>query len=382
MDKPEPCGLRVRLRQEHPIPLDAELHCAPGELLALLGPSGSGKTTILRTIAGLLQPRGGEIACNGQTWLDTREGLYVSPQRRRVGLVFQDYALFPHLTALRNVTAALGHLPRGARAKRASELLELVHLSGLEERRPAHLSGGQRQRVALARALAREPAVLLLDEPFSAVDQVTRRKLQRELVLLRSRINIPALLVTHALDEAAAVADRMVALHRGRTLQDGPPAEMMTRPNSAVVARLMDLGNIFEGTVTEHRPAQGITLVRWLDYVLEARYAGAFAPNTMVSWVVPPSHVVLHRRERPSRGERENPVSGTVGELAVLGENTTVTMLVNNSEHSRLSFSVPTHVARRNGLAVAVPLAVSLLTEGIHLMPWERRDRWRRAMED
>lgn len=123
--------------------------------------------------------------------------------------MFQDYALFPHLSALHNITTALGHLPRGQRTGRARELLKLVHLVGLEECRPTHLSGGQCQRVALARALARDPAVLLLDEPFSAVDQVTRRKLQRELVLLRRAIQVPVVLVTHDLDEAAMLADRL-----------------------------------------------------------------------------------------------------------------------------------------------------------------------------
>jgi molybdate transport system ATP-binding protein len=372
MPEPRRDGLSVRLRQDHPIPLDAELRCAPGELLALVGPSGSGKSTILRAVAGLLQPTHGEIACNHETWLDTGRSLYVGPQRRRVGLVFQDYALFPHLSALHNVTAALGHVRRGDRAKRGRELLDLVHLAGLEDRRPAQLSGGQRQRLALARALAREPAVLLLDEPFSAVDQVTRRKLQRELVLLRQRIRIPTLLVTHDLDEAVALADRMSALHHGRTLQEGAPADLMMRPQRALVARLMDLGNIFEGVVVEHRPGSNVTLVKWLDYVLEARHAETFAPGTKISWVIPPSFIVLHRRDRPSRGERENPVHGTVGALAVLGESSAVTMFVNGSEQSTLRFSVPTHVAGRNGLAPGVRLSVSLLTEGIHLMPWER----------
>ncbi|MEX0697532.1 MAG: ABC transporter ATP-binding protein [Dongiaceae bacterium] len=372
---PEPAGdgLRVRLRQERPIPLDVELRCAPGELLALVGPSGSGKSTVLRAVAGLYRPRHGDIACNGQSWLDTGRGLNRSPQRRRVGLVFQDYALFPHLSALHNVTAALGHLPPRGRGARGRELLALVNLAGLEDRRPAELSGGQRQRVALARALARDPAVLLLDEPFAAVDQVTRRKLRQELVVLRRRVDMPIVLVTHDLNEAAVLADRLCVLHRGRTLQDGPPAEVMTRPRDALVARVMDLGNIFDAVVFEQRPAAGLTVLRWLDYVLEARQAPAFAPGAELTWVIPPSHVVLHRRDRPSRGEHENPVHGTIGELAELGENTNVTLAVNGRADCSLFFTVATHAATRNGLAIGVAATVSLLSAGIHLMPREER---------
>ena len=219
-------ALAVELAQGAPIPLAARFECGEGELLALVGPSGSGKTTILRAIAGLDPAGGGQRARNGATWFDART--FVPPQARRVGLVFQHYALFPHLTADRQRRGrAARHAPaRDARAI-ARELLEFVRLGGLEDRLPRQLSGGQQQRVALARALARDPQVLLLDEPFSAVDQVTRRRLQRELAQMRQRLKIPIVLVTHDLEEAAALADRMVVLHHGRTLQSGPPFEVL-----------------------------------------------------------------------------------------------------------------------------------------------------------
>jgi molybdate transport system ATP-binding protein len=363
--------LSVALRQDGPIRLDAALDCAPGELVAVVGPSGSGKTTLLRSIAGLHHAAFARITVGREVWTDTERGIRLSPQRRRVGFVFQDYALFPHLSALDNVAIALGHLSRAERVRRARALLELVRLSGLDDRHPAQLSGGQRQRVALARALARDPVVLLLDEPFSAVDQVTRRKLQRELVLLRRLVRIPTVLVTHDLAEAVALADRLVVLHRGRSLQAGAPRDVVRHPDSALVARLMDQNNLFDGIVRAHRPERGLTELLWRNRVLEATLAPGFAPGSPVTWLVPPSHIVLHRRGRPSLGERENPVPGTVSELVLLGETALVTMAVDGDATCILNFSIPAHAAERNGLEPGADIRVSLLADGIHLMPYD-----------
>ena len=159
-------GLTVYLEQTAPIPLSVRFDCAPGELLALIGPSGSGKTTVLRAIAGLMRVTRGRIACGDAAWFDAETAIALSPQARRVGFVFQDYALFPHLDALDNVAIAVGSMPREAARAKARAWLARVNLAGLEQRRPHELSGGQKQRVAIARALAREPRVLLLDEPF------------------------------------------------------------------------------------------------------------------------------------------------------------------------------------------------------------------------
>jgi molybdate transport system ATP-binding protein len=364
-------GLRVQLRQAGPIPLDAELHCAPGELLALVGPSGSGKSTILRSVAGLYRPHHGRVTCNGACWFDTDAGIDQTPQARSVGLVFQHYALFPHLRAIDNVAAALGHLARVQQAERARELLALVHLDGLEQRFPAELSGGQQQRVAVARALARDPMVLLLDEPFSAVDQVTRRKLQRELAQLRRRLKMPIVLVTHDIDEARSLADRMCILHHGRTLRTDTPGELLARPGDPMVARLVGLTNLFDGTVVEHLAQTGITRMAWGGLTLEAQHAPAYAPGAAVTWVIPPESVILHRRDRPSRGEHENPVHGVIEECTQLGEMTTATIIVAEKHTAPLSMSVPTHVARRNRLAPGENVTVSLLAEAIHIMPPE-----------
>ncbi|TFH86074.1 ABC transporter ATP-binding protein [Billgrantia azerbaijanica] len=364
---PETGGrLAVAVHQAGPIPLAADFDCAAGELLALVGPSGSGKTTLLRAIAGLYRPAAGVIACNGETWLDAGRGIVRRPQQRRVGIVFQDYALFPHLTARDNVRLALGHLEPAQRHAVAEQWLARVRLEGLAGRYPAELSGGQRQRVALARALAREPRVLLLDEPFSAVDQVTRRRLQRELALLREEIRIPIVLVTHDLDEAVALADRLCVLHGGRTLQAGPPGELLRHPASPEVARLLDRHNVFEGEVVT---LEGRRYLRWGPYRLEvAEGLEALAEGSRLAWYLPDSDVVLHRRDRPSRGERENPVTGRVTEMVVLGGMTSITL---GFDHGRetLRFDIATHAARRNGLARGEHATVSLLAGGIHLMP-------------
>ncbi|MBL0289597.1 MAG: ABC transporter ATP-binding protein [Betaproteobacteria bacterium] len=368
MDRPTE-GLRARLRQQRPIPLAAELACAGGELLALVGPSGSGKSTILRTLAGIYRPHEGTIAVGGETWLDSARGIEVAPRERSVGFVFQHYALFPHLTAQENVMQAMGHVPGGERRERALRLLERTNLAGLEDRRPARLSGGQQQRVAVARALARDPKVLLLDEPFSAVDQITREKLHEELATLRRELNIPIVLVTHALDEAVALADRMSILHRGTTLQAGEPAQLIARPASPLVARLIGLKNIFDAEVVGHDAVRRLTVIRWAGQPLEAAHAPQFAVGSRVGWSIPPARILLHRRDRPSRGDHENPVSGTVVRCLRLGDMTSIALSVVAGERSDIFFNVPTHVAQRNGIAPGAAASVSLLAEGIHLMP-------------
>ena len=176
--------LYCRIKQTEHITIDAEFTCKAGEVLAVVGPSGGGKSTLLRMIAGLNKPQAGEIRYGNTSWYSDEKSIQLSPQQRHLGYVPQHFGLFPNLTALENVIAALDHIPKSERATRAKDWLERVNLHGLPDRLPAHLSGGQRQRVALARALAREPSVLLLDEPFSAVDRETRERLYLELARL------------------------------------------------------------------------------------------------------------------------------------------------------------------------------------------------------
>ena len=363
-------GLRVRLQQQAPIPLACQFDCAPGELVALVGPSGSGKTTVLRCIAGLVHAQKGHIRCGEASWFDAAARHVRPPQQRRVGFVFQHYALLPHLSALENVALGLGELPPVARLERAAEWLARVHLAGLEQRKPAALSGGQQQRVALARALARATAsnnsgVLLLDEPFAAVDQVTRGKLRTELARLRHELDIPMVLVTHDLDEARQLADRMVVLHRGSSLQEGTPEQLLTQPRNPAVARLMGLTNLFSGVVAGNAATPQL---HWNGRRLSIVDFCGFAPGDAVSWVIPPEGVLLHRPDRPSQGDAENPVTGTLRETLRLGSFTQVTLEI-FGEPQPLTFAVSTRAIERNGLAPGSIASATLLAQRIHLMP-------------
>ena len=217
---------------------------------AILGPSGAGKTLTLRAIAGLLRPHAGRIALGERTLFDADQGVDTPARRRRIGYVFQEYALFPHLSVRDNLAFGLAGTPRAQSQARVAEMVALLGLGGLEERKPAELSGGQRQRVAVGRALAPSPDLLLLDEPFSALDVPARLALAEEFQALQERVGVPALLVTHDVAEAYALAQRLVVLDGGRVLQAGRREEVFEAPASAGVARLVGFRNIFDGVVT------------------------------------------------------------------------------------------------------------------------------------
>jgi molybdate transport system ATP-binding protein len=250
--------LSVRIQQRSPIPLDLDFTCDPGAVLAIFGPSGSGKSTILRSIAGLYRPEHASVRAGGETWSDTAANTFAPPHRRTVGIVFQEYALFPHLTALGNVMTALGHRPSAERRSRAEELLRLVHLSAHQARRPHQLSGGERQRVAFARALAREPAVLLLDEPFAAVDRTVRRRLQDEIDELRRTLDIPLVLVTHDFDDVVRLATRLLILERGKAIACGALSDLTSRPNMPWLREAVGLGSVFDARVVRRDPERGL----------------------------------------------------------------------------------------------------------------------------
>jgi molybdate transport system ATP-binding protein len=225
---------RDRLRH---IDLDVEVRVGAGTCTAIVGPSGAGKSTVLRIIAGLRRPDPGRVSVNGTTWLDTRRGIDLAPEERACGFMFQEYALFPHMSAWRNV--AFGIADRSAdRRERAVSLLRRFGVDHLADARPGVISGGERQRVALARALARDPRVLLLDEPLSALDTRTRARAGRELGQALRVAAVPTILVTHDFGEAAVLADEVCVMDRGRIVQRGTASELAARPASPFVAEL------------------------------------------------------------------------------------------------------------------------------------------------
>lgn len=249
---------------------DVSLSIPSGELVALLGPSGSGKTTLLRIIAGLDTPDSGRILFNGA---DTTQS---HVRERRVGFVFQHYALFKHMTVFDNVAFGLNVRPMGTRPSkgeirdRVSDLLRLVQLEGMASRYPAQLSGGQRQRIALARALAVEPQVLLLDEPFGALDAQVRAELRRWLRRLHDEIHVTSVFVTHDQEEALEVADRIVVMNRGKIEQSGTPDEVYEHPANPFVLNFLGNVNLFHGRLqSEQGGGSSVAYVRSHDIEID-----------------------------------------------------------------------------------------------------------------
>jgi molybdate transport system ATP-binding protein len=305
--------LAARLQQDSAIPLDVNLACAPGQVLAIFGPSGSGKTTILRAIAGLYRPVHATVSSNGETWTDTASGTFVPPYRRRVGFVFQEYALFPHLTAAGNVMAALGHRPAPERRRLADALLDRVHLSAQHDRRPSALSGGERQRVALARALAREPAALLLDEPFAAVDRPVRRRLQDEIDALRRTLDIPLVLVTHDFDDVVRLATHLLIVEKGRGIASGALPDLMSRADLSWLREAVGLGSVLDAMVTRAHTGRGLVELSFDGGALlvSERFARV---GSRVRVRIPARDVILATSE-PHGLSLHNALSGTVSTI-------------------------------------------------------------------
>ncbi len=351
--------------------LEAQFDCAPGELVALVGPSGSGKTSLLRAVAGLLNATTlrGRIAVGPEVWFDQERGLNLSPQQRRVGLVFQHYALFPHLSALDNVRVATA----GTEAPGLiASLFERLGLSGLEQRRPAELSGGQQQRVALARALARQPRVLLLDEPFSAVDAPSRQALYRELAALRESVSTPMVLVTHDLGEARRLADRVVIVDAGQSLQSGTPAHVFASPRNARVAELVGIQNHFQGVFHKGQPGWG-----WLAWGGESGVRlrvvdkNRIDDGAQVSWVMAGDGVEM----LADGAAGENMVRCEMVQQLALGETSLCTLRPENAVGDRITLNLSTAQLRGLRAAPGGWLRLAIAPAAVHIMP--RREQAR-----
>jgi molybdate transport system ATP-binding protein len=357
---------QVCLNQTYPIPLDINFTCSNGEIFVIAGPSGSGKTTILRSIAGLYKPEKGKIICKDNVWYDTDSKIDVPVQKRAAGFVFQNYALFPHLTVRENIAIAIIENDKKKQNIYIDELLETVHLDGLASRLPYQLSGGQQQRVAVARGLARKPEILLLDEPFSSVDQQTRRYLVRELAQLRDRLQIPIIHVTHDLNEARRIADKLCIINNGLSLQIDTAENVMMKPANAEVARLTGHDNVFTGKVKGHDKAANKTYIYWQDEILQSNYSPKFSENEVLHWFIPSSQVIPVMTKY-SNDDHDNVLKGKIIEVIQLGEGSILSIALQGlPDPVQMNYS--THHAIESNMVPNSEIMVSLLASGIHLM--------------
>jgi iron(III) transport system ATP-binding protein len=300
---------------------DVSFRIEHGQFYTLLGPSGCGKTTTLRCVAGLERPDEGGIVIDGQTVFATRPRTFVPTHRRDIGMVFQSYAIWPHMTVFGNVSYPLRHgrqhLSRDEIAERVREVLALVHLAGYEERLATRLSGGQQQRLALARALVRRPKLLLLDEPLSNLDAQLRAELRVELLALQRQLGISTLYVTHDQVEALSMSSRIAVMNQGRIVQEGLPREVYERPSSAFVAHFVGAANFLEGTVA--RPGLVETSIGMVEL------PGAHEGESLTLTVRPENIRVYATPAEP----KPNLYSGVVEQVMFLGETLECRVRVN-----------------------------------------------------
>ncbi|MEI6858672.1 MAG: ABC transporter ATP-binding protein [Shewanella sp.] len=359
--------LYCRIKQEKHIKLDAEFTCKAGEVLAVVGPSGGGKSTLIRMIAGLNQPEYGEIYYGDRAWYDSDKKLSLSPQQRHLGYVPQHFGLFPNLTAMENVVAALDHIPKSERKLRAKEWLERVNLQGFPDRLPENLSGGQRQRVALARALAREPSVLLLDEPFSAVDKETRERLYLELARLKQQLAIPVIMVTHDLNEALLLADKMILISQGEMLQQGKPHDVLARPYNETVAKQMGLRNIFDAYVSAQNKKRQITWLKFGEHFIASTYLEHLKVGTKVRWVIPNQGVRFNSITKGRLCKSFNKLDITIESMLTMGESVRIIANVRGVHH-QIHAEVSLYLAQKLKLAKGIKTTVALKSELIHIL--------------
>lgn len=379
-----PGRLDLWVEQSQPMPLSGALACEAGEMLALVGPSGAGKTSLLRVLAGLMRPQRGRVQVGDALWCDTDHGVFVPARQRHVGLVFQHYALMPHLDALGNVALSLLHLPADERRRAAQRWLAHVELApGLWSRRPAALSGGQQQRVAVARALARQPRLLLLDEPFSALDRLSRQSVYALLADLRRSLDIPIVLVTHDLNEARLLADTLVVMDAGQVLQQGTPAQIHRSPRNARVADLVGIENRFHGRWLGPAETPGWGRLGWWPtpeggaegqtppITLHVRDKGRIVPGQSVSWVVQGDGLQVRLSPPVDAPTPERPVLAVqLTQWCPLGEMSLATLALDAVPGVGLHLSLSGPV--RQQLALGQRLWVELDGHWVHVMPKHR----------
>jgi molybdate transport system ATP-binding protein len=343
---------------------------AESELVVLLGPSGSGKSQTLRAIAGLMRPDSGRIELPLGPVFDARAGIDAQPQERNVGYVVQNLALFPHMTVAENIGFAIAGWKRAQREARVQELVELLELQGLEQRLPRNISGGQQQRTALGRALAARPHVLLLDEPFTALDSATRSALRREVSRLHRQLGLLTLFVTHDLQEAFALADVVVVYDQGEVLQYGPRNDVFREPASIRVAHLLDARNVLEGRVSAKH--EDYTEIETPWFRANGRAEGKLAPNAAAALCIRPEHVILLRRDRPHPESRDTVLDVEIEDEVATGNNHRLYLRVVNEDGPTaciIEADVPAHPYEVMGVSSTRQWRIALSFEHAAVIP-------------
>jgi iron(III) transport system ATP-binding protein len=295
------------------------LNIPEGSLYTFLGPSGCGKTTTLRCVAGLERPEKGKIAIDGNPVFASGERVYVPTNKRPIGMVFQSYAIWPHMTVFQNVAYPLTihRRPKSEIKKRVEDVLRIVGLQGLEDRPAPKLSGGQQQRVAFARALINEPKVMLLDEPLSNLDAKLREQMRFEIKALQRRVNITTIYVTHDQAEALAISDQIAVMHGGKLIEVGSPHQLYSRPKRKFTATFLGLTNLIEGKVVEiggdSKPGRIETKRGVLSFIPATR----MERNQSAVISIRPEHIQVHKQKPEAL---DNVVEGTVKESVFMGD--------------------------------------------------------------
>jgi ABC-type Fe3+/spermidine/putrescine transport system ATPase subunit len=303
----------------------ASLEISRGEVFTLLGPSGCGKTTTLRLVAGLERPDAGEITLRDRVVASPSRRLFVAPHKRNLGMVFQSYAIWPHMTVFETVAypLELRGVKRGVIREKVARVLDLVGLAGLEPRAATLLSGGQMQRLALCRALVYEPDLLLLDEPFSNLDAKLREQMRVEVKLLQRRLGITVLFVTHDQIEALSLSDRIAVMQRGRVEQVGPPRSLYEHPASAFVRDFLGQTVILRGSVKEIGPDGGMVTVAMEGSLAGSTLRGGAAPDAALA-VGAPAHIAIRPEDievdPAAASPSDNVVTGTIDTLLFVGD--------------------------------------------------------------
>ncbi|MDH4101569.1 MAG: ABC transporter ATP-binding protein [Nitrospirota bacterium] len=335
------------------------------ELLVLFGPSGSGKSLTLQAIAGLVVPDNGRIAAGERVFFDNSSGVSIPINQRRVGYVFQEYALFPHMTVHENIAYGIARQPKGEVESTVRGLLRLLRLEGYEGQYPAQLSGGQRQRVAMARALAVKPAILLMDEPLAALDYPVRHRLWRDLLAIRTEFGIPTIMVTHDAEEAFVLADRIAVISDGRIEQVAPKDDVFHRPATRKVAKYFATKNIFDGQVKAEGERVRLT-TREFSLLLPAR--PGLEPGGEAAFCFRPEEVKVLRPDQPVKDDlRENIIEGRLHGVMEKGAETALFMAMGGDDYV-IEIALPASSYRSLGLKTGDPLQVALRPESVWII--------------